>query len=411
MVEYTANTALQILPDEMWRKISSFVYQSDWQDLRSLKSLSLACQTLREATLPLLYMSCILTVGGYGPLSERSEHPTFMWFSPAEQMKTSTLEYLRFITSPRIAFAVRSVRVRCIDERDKGPMYYEHHGAAIELIHEVFLSLHHLTSVKELTLERLPISTYHLQALCHSKFSPTLISFEYCISTDSQIGKIPLSYSALRIRGNSSSGSLVKAMLTESLTELTISRWGQHTVIEQVLESGMRFEALRTLAVDERVLTLLIQHPQSFPNVLSLSVSRPGGYWYPIDGIGNGPYTVIPRTTFPKLETLECPFKLLPQFLGHNFCGLTLTQIHSVTDFHTQDEEIRTTTDQSRQLLQHLSTLKLMFVMDMDDLLNEFLAHCHELRSCEAHLWHPTMTASSQYQLESDHYSVVLGVS
>lgn len=385
--DQTNQDTFQPLPGKTWLSILlSLVCES--QDLRSLKTLSLICRALREATLPLLYTSCTFTLGGFGPVvsSNPNLRTSFTWFSPSEQIEATTLEQLRFITSPRIAKFVKRVQLRCLEVQY---MHSVHQGIASGLIDEVFLSLHHLTSLKELALASLPISIHHLQALCHRTFSNTLISLMRCMPMDPQIGETAMTYSAVHIQGSLdfSSGPIVKSVLTQSLTELTISEWEQRAVIEEILESGVRFEELKVLAVDKQMLALLMQYPQLFPNILRLSV--PDRVYFLIEGVNFGSPGTISDSALTKLEILDCPLELLPQFSGRQVRELTLSSSNRSTtvavDSRDLDRKVRLVINQSEQLLSNLSTLKILHVMDIGSLLEEFLARCQGLRSCQLH--------------------------
>jgi hypothetical protein len=413
--------ALQLLPLEIWYKVSLSVRQSAWYRQDSLISLSLVCRALREATLPFLFSSCTFTIGrrrinsshnGIGA-QRNSEHQAFTWFSPSDDTETNILEYLRFIISPSRAVFVKKVRV-CFQEDDarhymccilrpirpislpaseQRKPTYGIQGVPSRLIDKVILSLHYLSSLKELTFKNLPISTHHLQTLCHPAFACTLISLESCAAMDSQIGEIPMTYNTLRIRGDLVSGPMVKATITQSLTKLVIS--GQNTSIEHILKFGLRFDMLKTLAVNKEMLVLFMQYRQNFPNVLRLTVSH--GPNSAVEGTGSCFHQIIPSTAFEKLEILECPLYLLTQFLGRQICELSLNDYPRIEDanFRELEKRVRLAMNQSKQLLSRLSTLNFKFrnVIDMGYLLEEFLAQCHGLKSCELHLASPRFSA------------------
>jgi hypothetical protein len=246
----------------------------------------------------------------------------------------------------------------------------------------------------------LPLSNLHLQTLCHSTFASTLISFDSCTAVDSRVGEIPMTYNVLSIEGNLTSESVLRATLTEPLTKLILSHSIKNTFIEQILKTGVRFDTLRTLSLDEQQLALFMQHRQTFPNVLHLSVSSHQAY--PTKGTEIYFNRIISHTAFEKLEILKCPLNLLSQFLGRQIRELTL--LHDPpwgadADPHQLDN-IRYVINRSEQLLSRLEILRPMNLMNMGQLLEEFLAQCHELKSCTLCITGPRLSFNSRPLIE-----------
>jgi hypothetical protein len=395
-----ATTMLPLLPGEIWLEIASQL----GFERQHLRSLSLVCSTLRDTIQPLLFLSHTFVIGGYD----------------YDKME-SLLERLRFIACPRIAASVRQLRIQYEEASEE--CYYSIRTSpfayGMSLLDRIVSSLYHFTSMKELIFVHVPIFYRHLQNLGHPSLFRTRLSFVRCTGMDLEDKEGSLAISSLHFAGRGLDAdfrmsSLFKATLTPTLTRLCLFNFKNQGALDEVAASGVRLEMLSTLDIGEESFASVLKYAHMFPNVFNLTVHDGSGleslsHLFPILKHNNCFQGVLHDTAFAGIETLECPIRLLPLFLGRPIRMLTLSGRRAATPRGRDNKilgEMLLKIDESQALLSQISALKLLNFLDLHrdvkDLLAPLIAHCSVLRRLEiSH--HDQAELASKTQLQVRH--------
>jgi hypothetical protein len=390
-------------PREVWEIIFSGLKSQD------LRAVSLTCGFFKDIAQPLLFSNIKLCAGVIAVI-DKSKH--CLWYSYPEHSDRAAdaLQQLRFVASPVISNRIRTCKLE-YEQRTFGQT-----GPGIDtpmeckgywMLDQVTIALSNLKLARweSLELHRLPILHRHLQSLLPT-FSHTHINFRDCWTVDPELGFISLPFNSVTLsyprNFDRSHGRilLTKSILTHALVHLDIRGLllndSHRHGVAWMLGVQAPLPALESLSMSEQHLDYMIPFLYLFSNISSLSITpriasprTPPG---------------IPSDSFPQLLVLECPVYLLSEFNNHPIRELRLVVLFPRFRYSIWPQE-KHVVNQNSRLLSQISTLKLIHVTALDNILEEFLSHCHNVRTLSVDLNDPLRPSDiswARVDIESD---------